>query len=301
MTFAFEGLAATLAAGGRPDPQEIETLLATRDLIALGMLADTDRRRRHGRQTTYVRVADFSLEQLATSTDLRVPDTARELRLRGPVASLEQAVAGVGVLARRAGNRPVTGFSMADLASLAEQSGMRIDGVSRELRDAGLEAVAGLPVDWLGDVDAAVQAARAAGLTVARLTVARLTAGQRRSPLERAAALQREHGGFRVFAPLSVDRGGGDPTTGFDDVRQVALARLLVDNVDSIQVDWRMYGPKLAQVALTVGADDLDAVSPVETREMGIRRAALEEVRRNIAAASLEAVERDGRFAVVEG
>ena len=42
---------------------------------------------------------------------------------------------------------------------------------------------------------------------------------------------------------------------GFDDVKQVALARLLVSNIDSIQVDWPLYGPKLAQVALSVGAD----------------------------------------------
>ena len=51
------------------------------------------------------------------------------------------------------------------------------------------------------------------------------------------------------------------PTTGFDDVKRVALARLVVDNIPSIQVDWALYGPKLAQVALTVGADDVDGVS----------------------------------------
>ena len=38
----------------------------------------------------------------------------------------------------------------------------------------------------------------------------------------------------------------------------LALARLLVDNIDSIQVDWGRYGAKLAQVALIFGADDVD-------------------------------------------
>ena len=86
------------------------------------------------------------------------------------------------------------------------------------------------------------------------------------------------------------------PTTGYDDVKRVALARLFLDDVPSIQVDWGLYGPKLAQVALTVGADDIDAVSPVDDMTEGRRRAPLEEVRRNIRAAGLEPVERDGRF-----
>ena len=49
----------------------------------------------------------------------------------------------------------------------------------------------------------------------------------------------------------------------------MALARLVVDNVPSIQVDWSLYGPKLAQVALTVGADDVDGVSPEDDMTRG--------------------------------
>ena len=76
----------------------------------------------------------------------------------------------------------------------------------------------------------------------------------------------------------------------------MALARLLVANIPSIQVDWQLYGPKLAQVALTVGADDVDAVSAEDDQSEGRRRAPLEEIRRNIKAASQEPVERNGRF-----
>jgi aminodeoxyfutalosine synthase len=86
------------------------------------------------------------------------------------------------------------------------------------------------------------------------------------------------------------------PTTGFEDVKRVAIARLVVDNVPSIQVDWALYGPKLAQVALTVGADDVDSVSALDDTGEGRRRAPLEEIRRNIRAAGLEPVERNGRF-----
>jgi aminodeoxyfutalosine synthase len=89
------------------------------------------------------------------------------------------------------------------------------------------------------------------------------------------------------------------PTTGYDDVKRVALARLVVENVPSIQVDWSLYGPKLAQVALTVGADDLDGVSVEEDTGEGRRRTPIEDVLRNIRAAGLEPAERNGRFDLV--
>ena len=72
-----------------------------------------------------------------------------------------------------------------------------------------------------------------------------------------------------------------------------------IDNIPSIQVDWALYGPKLAQVALTVGADDIDAVSAQDDTGEGRRRAPLEEIRRNIRAAGFGPVERNGRFDVL--
>jgi aminodeoxyfutalosine synthase len=79
-------------------------------------------------------------------------------------------------------------------------------------------------------------------------------------------------------------------------VKRVALARLTIQNIPSIQVDWGLYGPKLAQVALTVGADDVDGVSPEDDTGQGRRRSPLEEIRSNILAAGQAPVERNGRF-----
>jgi aminodeoxyfutalosine synthase len=86
------------------------------------------------------------------------------------------------------------------------------------------------------------------------------------------------------------------PTTGFDDVKRVALARLLIISIPSVQVDWPLYGPKLAQVALTMGADDVDGVAAAESGVLGARRSALEEIKGNIRAAGLQPVERNGRY-----
>jgi 2-iminoacetate synthase ThiH len=54
----------------------------------------------------------------------------------------------------------------------------------------------------------------------------------------------------------------------------------------------------MAQVALTVGADDVDNISAVDPGILGTRRSPLEEIRGNIKAAGLEPVERDGVFRV---
>jgi aminodeoxyfutalosine synthase len=112
----------------------------------------------------------------------------------------------------------------------------------------------------------------------------------------KASQLQERVGGFRVFAPLARTLSIAGPTTGYADIKQIALARTVVRNIASIQVDWPLYGPKLAQVALTTGADDVDGVAAVETNALGRRRTALEEIKNNIRAAGLEAFERDARF-----
>ena len=114
-----------------------------------------------------------------------------------------------------------------------------------------------------------------------------------------ARDLQAGLGGFRAFAPLPRTQSLTQPSTGYDDVKQVALARLLVTNIESIQVDWALYGPKLAQVALTIGADDVDGVAALEPGLLGVRRSAIEEIRTNIRAATLEPVERNARFEAI--
>jgi len=47
-------------------------------------------------------------------------------------------------------------------------------------------------------------------------------------------------------------------TTAFDDLKNIAVARLMLDNIAHIKAYWVMIGEKLAQVALSFGADDLD-------------------------------------------
>jgi aminodeoxyfutalosine synthase len=275
---------------------ELTSLATTHDIISLGMRADDARRLRHGLRTTFVRVATASAD---VGAPVSRPQAAGELRIVGVPVSRAAAVARVREVAAVAGGVPVTGFSLADLEWLSTQEGVTLRALLEELRAAGLELVAEAPMDRLPDARRSIDALNHAGLWLARLTVDQAPAGDPMALLRAVTELQLAVGVVRAFAPLPRRTNAAAPTTGFEDVKYIALARLVVDDVPSIQVDWALYGPKLAQVALTVGADDVDGVSAEEETGEGRRRAPLEEIRRNIIAAGQEPVERNGRFDVL--
>jgi aminodeoxyfutalosine synthase len=265
-----------------------QQMLDTTDLIAAGIAGDDIRRELHGATTTFVRVFEVHVDAVPHALPPRTQ--AGEFRVVGQPPSLEAAVAAVRAAATLAGAVPVTGFSVDVLLTLGP-----LDVVARALQNAGLAAVAHLPIDVVDDA-AAGSRIREAGLPINTITVHALTDDTRLELCERAARLQDAVGGFQAFAPLPRVTPVAMPTTGYDDVKQIAMARVVARNIRSIQVDWGLYGPKMAQVALTVGADDVDNVSAVDPGILGTRRSPLEEIRTNIKAAGLEAVERDGAF-----
>jgi aminodeoxyfutalosine synthase len=81
--------------------------------------------------------------------------------------------------------------------------------------------------------------------------------------LLRLRELQDETGGFVTFIPLAFQPWEAPAmklpeTTGFDDLKAIAVSRLLLDNVPHIKSYWIMITPRLAQVGLSFGADDID-------------------------------------------
>jgi aminodeoxyfutalosine synthase len=272
---------------------ELTTLATTHDIINLGMRADDVRRERHGTRTTFVRVATTGAEPGAPIVR---PPSAGELRIAGVPASRAAAIERAGEVAAAAAGAAVTGFSLADLEALAAREQITLRALLEELRAAGLELVAEAPIDQLRDPRRSIEEVNIAGMSLARLTVEKLPSVDPMPLLTQVAELQRAVAVLRAFAPLPRRVNPAAPTTGFEDVKHIALARLVCDNIPSIQVDWSLYGPKLAQVALTVGADDVDAVSAEDETSEGRRRAPLEEIRRNIIAAGQQPVERNGRF-----
>jgi aminodeoxyfutalosine synthase len=290
-TLTFDELAARLEESQPLSQAEVEQLTASHDILTLGSLADIVRRRRHGAATTFLRVAELEIGRSDPGT---IPAAARELRLVGAVDSEAQAIEAVRRAAAVAGGVPVSGFNLGRLARLAGGERQRLEALLKTLRSEGLVMLAEAPLDSLVDWRGALAAAAAAEIAVPRLTVDSAAEGL-------PSLLARLHEGreslqsLTVIAPLP-RRPGPQPTTGYEDVKAIALARIVLD-VEHIQVDWRLHGPKLAQVALTVGASDVDNVPAEDDESAGRRRSPLEEILRNIHAAGLEPLERDARFA----
>jgi aminodeoxyfutalosine synthase len=277
--------------GERLTADEIRELSATPDILSLGMLADTVRRRLHESRATFLRVAEIAFDNQAPLSQLAA---AREIRLTGSPAAFDAGIAAVEAARAAAGDRRVSAFSWADIErwSAAASTGQ----VLARLKQAGLHAIADLPLDAIDNPRDAVESLKDSGFNQLRLTVGKAPADARPALLIRVSELQESSGAIQSLNPLPMSLSTFRPTTGYEDVKMVAIARLAAPNVASIQVDWPRYGPKLAQVALTFGADDVDGVSASDDAPEGRRRAARAEIERNIQAAGLIPVERDGWF-----
>jgi aminodeoxyfutalosine synthase len=288
---AFDKRVEQIEAGGRLSPEEVEELWQSPDILPIGMLADTLRRRMHGTRASYLRVASLPLDGPFTADAI---GAAGEVHLIGTPESLDAGLAGVGRARVVAEGRTVSAFSWHDVARLAAAAGLDAAEVLRRLKRAGLDSLAAMPLDTIDDLPGALERLRAAGFERVRLTVDEGVAGP--DVWQRASELQERLRCIQALSPLPAKLRPFRPTTGYSDVKTVAAARLAAPDIPVIQVDWSRYGPKLAQVALTFGADDVWGVAASDAAPAGRRRAAVEEIRRNIEAAGFEPVERDGRF-----
>ncbi len=128
--------------------------------------------------------------------------------------------------------------------------------------------------------------------------------------LLRLRALQDETGGFVTYIPLAFQPWEAPAlkrpeTTGFDDLKAIAVGRLMLDNFPHVKSYWIMIGPRLAQVGLSFGADDLDGTVTEEkiAHDAGAPTAqslTVHELVRLIREAGRRPVERDTVFNVVK-
>lgn len=278
---------------------EADRVMACPDLVSVGVLGAMARKAKHGARVTFGRVAIVDCG--IVPADL---GEAGEIRLIGVPVSPEQAIAWTRAAAeacfRRAPQRgaaTITGFSLADLLALADNDHLVLAELAGALHASGLQAVADVPVDQLGDDPGElVRAVRHGGLAAHRATITQAPGAARLDLIERVVALQKETSVLRAFAPLPRVDPADAPSTGYDDVKTIAAARLMATSIPHIQVDWQIYGPKLAQVAIEYGADDIDAVSPIDVELMGVRRSPKQDIERQIRSAFAEPAERNGRY-----
>lgn len=276
---------------------EAERVLAAVDLVSVGVLGEAARHAHSGEIVTFGRV--MTVRPAAAAAALGDPAGAGEVRVIGTPASLPQALEWVRAASRLASGAPVSGFGLADLVALCGDDAVALQSAAETLCEAGLTAVAEIPLDRFPTADAVVKAlaaVTAGGLGAWRATVERAVGPERLDLIARVVEVQARTGTLRAFAPLPRHDSSDLPSTGYDDVRTVAVARLMCATVPRIQVDWPLYGPKLAQVAIAFGADDIDGIETVDTLNLGPRRAPVEDIARQIRAAAAVPAERNGRY-----
>ncbi len=174
----------------------------------------------------------------------------------------------------------IQAFTCVEIAHIAAKGGKTVADTLKDLRDAGLGSIPGGGAEVFSHrIRERLCPEKLSGrewLEVAKTahrigikTNATMLYGHIESPEEKVEHLlalrdaQEETGGFMCFIPLAFHPKNTAlddlaPTGGIEDLRNIAVARLILYNFPHIKAYWVMLGPKVAQIALSFGADDLD-------------------------------------------
>lgn len=183
----------------------------------------------------------------------------------------------------------IKGFTGVEITHFSEISGLSIEEVLVRLRDeGGLQAIAGGGAEILSDrvrgelcpgkasADQWLEVARTAHKLGIKSNASMLyghieTIEERVDHLLRLRELQDETGGFQTFIcfpflPKNTELGQSvKQTSMWDDLRTMAISRLMLDNFTNIKAYWVMLTVPVAQVALGFGANDIDGTVHKET------------------------------------
>ncbi|MFZ2447961.1 MAG: aminofutalosine synthase MqnE [Syntrophobacteraceae bacterium] len=219
-------------------------------------------------------------------------------------------------------------FTAVEIAHFAKNESISVREVLVRLKSAGLQMLPGggaevfsgrirerlcpEKLDGPGWLDVVRQAHELGIRTNATMLYGHIETERER--LEHMAALrelQDETGGFVCFIPLPFQPSNTElshlpPTTGIEDLKTIALSRLMLDNIPHIKAYWVMLTVKLAQAALYYGADDFDGTVVEEKighmagaeSAQGLSR---KEIERIISEAGFDPVERDSLFRKIAG
>lgn len=172
----------------------------------------------------------------------------------------------------------VHGFSPPEVVHLARASSLTIEEVLRLLIEAGLDSIPGGGAEILVDEVRSrisprkctvsewlkvMEVAHTLGLrTTATMMFGHLeTPAHRIDHMMKLRDLQDRTGGFTAFIPWSFQPDNtaieATPATAVEYLKTLAVSRLVLDNVSNIQASWVTQGPKIAQVSLFFGANDM--------------------------------------------
>lgn len=296
-------------AGRRLSEEDALALFRTRDLLAVGGMADFANRRRNGDRVYFIvnrhinptnicvnrcRFCAFSktkgeplsytmsMDEIFRRAEEAEREKATELHIVGglhPDLPFDFYLSMLRALRERFPSMHIQAFTAVEIDYFGKIAGLPLAEVIRRLKEAGLGSLPGggaeifapevrdriCPEKISGDRWLEVmEAVHAAGLrsNATMLYGHEETIESRVDHMRRLRDLQDRTGGFQSFIPLAFHPKNTqiekDYTTGVTDLLALAVGRLYLDNFAHVKSFWIMVGPKLAQLSLHFGVNDID-------------------------------------------
>jgi aminodeoxyfutalosine synthase len=268
----------------------------------------------------------MSLEQVWEVAGKGYAEAVTEFHIVGglhPELSLDWFCKMIAGLKERYPGVHLKAFTMVEVAYLAKRARLSLRATLLRLKDAGVDSLPGggaeifservrrIICDHKIDGDEWLETARIAHQIGLKSNCTMLyghleTAEDLADHLVRLRAVQDQTNGFVTFIPLAFHPANTalshlQPTSGFNDLKQIAIARLMLDNIPHVKAYWIMMTPAVAQIAQRFGANDIDGTVVEEkiyhdagaTTSQHLRR---QDLLRLIREAGREAVERDTSY-----
>ena len=260
--------------------------------------------RKKGEAGTYTMALEEAWETAATG----ITDAVTEFHIVGglhPDLPFEYFLDLVRGLKERFPKVHVKAFTMVEISFLAKRAKLTISETLQKMKAAGVDSMPGGGAEIFADrirhiicdhkidggewLETAKLAHQMGFKSNATMLYGHVESDEDRvDHLMRLRTVQDETGGFQTFIPLSFHPDHTalahiPKSTGMLDLRQISVSRLLLDNFPHIKSYWQMVTPKMAQISLRFGADDIDGTVIEEkiyhdagaTTPQGMRRADL--------------------------
>ncbi len=226
---------------------------------------------------------EMNYEEILSKVRYAVKEGATEVHIVGglhPDWKFEDYLNIVSTIKENFPNIHIKAFTAVEIDYFSKLSGLDYEEVLQKLKDAGLGSLPGGGAEIFSPEVRRIIAPKKIGwkkyLEIHKIahrlglhsTTTMLyghveTYKDRVDHILKIREAQDETGGFTCFIPLAYqpennDLNLGEHTTGIDDLKTIAVSRLLLDNFQHIKAYWVMVGEKIAQVGLNFGADDID-------------------------------------------
>ena len=268
---------------------------------------------------------DYSMEEMEQIVRDRAASGATEIHIVGGVHPDHDIYYYAELIRRVKAIMPqvaIKAFTAVELAYMIRKAGLTTEEGLRLLIEAGMEAIPGggaeifdeelrakicpekgTSAEWFEVHDAAHRLGIKTNATILYGHIETLE--HRLDHLLRLREQQDKTGGFNAFIPLKYRNFGNSMSevgevSIVEDLRMLAMSRIVLDNIPHIKAYWVMYGKQTTELALSFGADDIDGTIEDSTKIYSMAGAAdskpvmtIDEIERIAAVAGLRAVERD--------